>query len=768
MATFFPANIPLVNYLFYNYTQTSPGPNLPIAGGKVFFRRDDDHTVDKPTYSDVSNPNAPVLNTDPIVLNDAGAFPLFYAEEGLYYIVITGPDGDFNNPIWTFEHVNFEGGAGSGGANVTNYIPNGQFGLHNNLPATDTLEAGEIRAPITDIAYGNWTFERPGDSTATDFVTFERYDEWSANPSANPRYAVRVQCTAPDSGDAFKDIRVKFQNVNRFASATQDYTFAFSGQDNLAGSAPIDLYLIKNFGTGGDAQTETLLTMFNLTPDASDFYFSFNFGTNEGKVIGTQNDDFIQLALRLRTNDANDIQLTDMDLQSGSLIAPIYPATTQRQDVAASLGGGFPVPNPDGSDLYLKPALTDNGWVYDDACIGDIVMESQLSVYVDSLHPSTNRMLPDGAQYLTSGYSPLGIPFARLQSKYWDAAINAPAYGTGDDYLTAYISNLSPATQLRISTNKRGATTNIADGTPATNFTFATAHTGADYGMNAYRTGTASLIAISDFVGTVTPPTAGTSGFTVTDVINQGNRKHVFNVTTIAATTLAGKYFTWVDPGTAYYMWFKVNGSGADPAPGGTGILVNLLSTYTADEVACFVLEAMSGYQISTVVVGAGSTVAAGSNFLVYTVTDNFYVWYTVDGVGTNPSLGGKTGINVSILGVDTAAQVATKTQIAMNSLYFAAPLFQGLFFRAFDPNQFYDVDAAARFGKVATYFGNKIGNIELDEFLLHDHDYGKVNGSPGPVQGGATFDIQSTATSLVGGNETRGVNASVNAAILY
>jgi hypothetical protein len=770
MASFFPINAPLVNYFFYNYTLTDPGPNIPIAGGKVFFFEDEDHAVPKATYSDVSDANNPVPNTNPLVLNDAGATPLYYAESGLYYIVVTGPDGDLDDPVWTFEHVNFEG-AGAG-TNVINYVANGQFLAHTDLPATDDFDAGEVRQAITEIAYGNWTFERPGDSTATDLVTFERFNAWSANPAGNPRWKVRIQCTTPDSGDDYKDLRVKFANVNRFASATQQYTFAFSGIDNLAGNAPVDLYLIKNFGTGGSTTTETLLTTFTLGAAQGNYYYAFAFGSNSGQTIGTADDDFVQLALRFRSDEELDAAFTDFQLQAGSLISPVYPEATNQQDIAAAIGGGFPVPNPDGSDLYLSPKLTANGWVYDDSCIGDVIAESQLSVYVDSLHPDTNRLLADGTQYTTNDYSPLGIPYARLQAKYWDDAISAPIYGTGAAFLTANLSDLSPATQLRIATNVLGSTTNTADGTPATFFTFATPHTGGNFGLAAARVGANVLLATGLASGAVTPVGAGTSGFTVEQFINQANRRQIFAVTTTAATGLAGKFFTWSNAAaTNFYMWFTVDGVGADPAPGGTGTRVDLKSTYTDDEVCCFVLEAMSGYQISTVVCGAASTFTGGANFTLNTTTQGYYVWYVKDGVGTDPAVSGRIGIRVDVAGTDTAAQVAAATQIAINSKYFAVPDYRGWFLRGVDPTGAVDYSSTERFGKNSAYYGAEIGTFQFDDFRKHDHTYtfGELDTGTSAAAGANVGEIfVEGQTEVAGGDETRPVNAYVNYVILY
>jgi hypothetical protein len=60
----------------------------------------------------------------------------------------------------------------------------------------------------------------------------------------------------------------------------------------------------------------------------------------------------------------------------------------------------------------------------------------------------------------------------------------------------------------------------------------------------------------------------------------------VTTIATTAATGLGGKYFTFHDGTTAFYVWFTVNGIGTNPSPGGTGILCAVLGTDTNAQVA--------------------------------------------------------------------------------------------------------------------------------------------------------------------------------------
>lgn len=62
----------------------------------------------------------------------------------------------------------------------------------------------------------------------------------------------------------------------------------------------------------------------------------------------------------------------------------------------------------------------------------------------------------------------------------------------------------------------------------------------------------------------------------------------IFTVACVAATRMVGgQYFTFRDGGDLpFYAWYTIDAVGTDPAPGGTGIVVAILSTDTATDVA--------------------------------------------------------------------------------------------------------------------------------------------------------------------------------------
>ena len=76
--------------------------------------------------------------------------------------------------------------------------------------------------------------------------------------------------------------------------------------------------------------------------------------------------------------------------------------------------------------------------------------------------------------------------------------------------------------------------------------------------------------------------------------------------------------------------------------------------------------------EITKIIMPSGSVITSGQYALINSANnvDQYYLWYDVDSVGGDPMPVGKTPIQVSILSIDTAAQVATKTANKLNASF--------------------------------------------------------------------------------------------------
>lgn len=766
----------------------------PLAGGIVTFYKDADHSTLKPVYQLTGSPPNYSYSAlpNPCILGAAGNFvdeegndivPYYFPYDGdpddsentveLYYVTVesSGESPQFVRQAWpnfVRDDTDLEG--------LLNYVPNGQFLLHNNIPVSDTKEAGEIRAAVTDLAYGGWTFERPGGSSAKDIVTFEPIGTITT-PDANPSFALKVVTETPSVGDAYKDVRLKFTDVNKFASNTQQYTFAIAANTNTGSTMELQLILIKNFGSGGSTTLEIPITAFDIQPANSINQVSFTFGTNEDYTVGT--DSFIQLALRYPVAAVSDSEFTNAVLTPGAVNITGFPQTPDAKFKYEAIAGFIDTPDYDGKDLYLKPILTKSGLAFDDSVIGDVVAESAIHTYTSGVSTTTNRLMANGGKYERIGYSTLGIPYQRLADKYWIESIKTPRYGTGSGYLTAIFSGTG--NELRIDTNDAKAVTDATD--TSTTFTISNIAKGGVWYTKAYLISADTFLLQNLNFGAVANAADVDTTFTIFSPYRLGSTllPEISRITTVAASFLAdpgnpGHYFTFESYNAGvqkFYVWYQITNE-TDPAPAlYTGIKINLTGTETAAIVAQKTREALNGWQCTKILTVAASAIPAGAYFNIYSSTTQFYVWYKKDGVGTDPAVVGATGIQVDILAADTNTIVATKTQETINRKYFAVPNYQGMFLRGWDNGANIEPEADTRYSLVPGIIGDELGTSQLDDIYSHTHrtwtdPLSVGTGSSIVADEGDTRATQIDDNEYMGGYESRPVNTNVNYAIIY
>lgn len=704
----------------------------------------------------------------------------------LYFIQFYNQDGvfQFSREAWPNLSV-----SGANTETVTqNLIPNPQFITHTNIPNPGTPGAvdGELTQAVTNVAYGGWTFER-SNTSSIDIITWTRYGSFlTPPPDGNPRYGINVECTSPGVGQTFKYLAVKFSDVNKFATtnASTDpttpgaFTFAFLAVNNGVGTVPVTFELIRNFGTGGSPTVITPLATFNITTTYPSTYYlqSFDFPSNAGKTIGQNDDDFVQLGIQFPLNASYNLTLTNFIFAEGIFTNPRFPELPDSfylyQSLFLSGQPGYPNSTPDYNslDLGLPLILGQNGITYDESVIGDI----EITMIENA---GFGRLVCDGqTSYDTTLYSSDGIPYARLGSKLFNSTLNCPLFGTGPQFVTLAIN--SDSQTMRLVENSPGVVTLPADGTNPTGFTFNTCHLGsAPFGFNAnfVSPNEIYIFNLAEEFGSIS---AGTSGFTVSDISQSADVRTQYSVV-VGAVPAAGTYFTFTASATTYYVWYKVNGAGVDPAPGGTGILVNIYTAgivMNANDVAAATCEAINGYQNSFIKTVAASTIPAGAYFTFSSTIKDYYVWYQVSGSGTDPQPANRLGIMVAILTTDTAAQVATKTQIAINSRYFATPDLRGWTMRFWSNGvNNIDLDQALRFSTNSIITGNVIGTYEWYRVQSHQHPTG---GDTNDFQAGAIHadwcvpqgfaSAYTGYTAFYGGTETRSSNIYVNGFIRY
>jgi hypothetical protein len=310
--------------------------DVPLANGVVSFYIDTARTIPKQIY--VLSGSAPdytytSIGTS-ITLSSIGTFdyegnnivPYLYPYDTsgdieLYYITVYDSSSQFQFEVSGVPNISETTAAQTNG--TTNFIPNSQFVLHNDLP-----NSGAISSTVTEIAPNGWYYIRSSNS-ATDFVTFPRFNSPIVNPTGNPRYATEIACTVIGS-DTYKNLEIRFQDVNRFSDPTQKYTLFFNGINNGSGTVNITANLYKYFGSGGSTPTNTPINPADpavFTTSWTNFCYSFTFGSNIGQIIGTNDDDYFSIQLLIPANAIFDISVTDFVLYAGEQTIENYPIT---------------------------------------------------------------------------------------------------------------------------------------------------------------------------------------------------------------------------------------------------------------------------------------------------------------------------------------------------------------------------------------------------------------------------------------------------------
>lgn len=763
----------------------------PLSGGVVKFYKDNDRVTPKEVFQLTGTPpnyTYTSLGTE-VTLSSSGTFQdtsgnditvyLFpYDGNGnieLYYATVesSGAVSQFTRegfPNVSQEDIEDE--------ELENFVPNGQFLLHNDIVADEgaspAIETGQITEDITDIAQGGWTFERTPSTAARDFVIFERIGSFVEVPSKSPRYSLNVKNEAPGVADTYKDVRLKFRDVNKFSSDTLNYTFTFQAKSN-SGSNVIEVKLIKNYGTGGSPEESTVLQVINLTSTYQIYDIPFVFGSNDGKTIGDNNDDFSQLVISLPVSSAFDNTFDNFGLFKGNKQITAFPDTTDAQFIRDSNAGLLPVPDYEGQNLYLPIKQGLQGFIFDTSYIGTYALKS-----VEDLE--IGELWCDGSKYRVEAYSSDRIPYRRLYEKWSvNSDYGLSIYGTGDDemrYLAKEAQDQSFATSDTDSNINNDSWQSFTPGVtgqlksisvtmgtpaPAANSTI-TIHEGE--GTNgdilARETGI-NLITGTNTVDIGTLPIL-TSGLKYT--IRIQNSGAVFWRTNAAGGYVGGSFNgTTADAvfatnmiqavtTTVYRLYSNTAGTVTAAADGAvpTGF------TFTAVQPDPYIVE------ITSV---AASAMTAGS-YWTYHTTDNrkYIVWYEIDGSGTKPTETADVYRKVSILSTDIASTVNNKTSITINSYSIQIPDWRSYFIRVFDRQIGRDVDTSLRTDRGDGFISNSLGTIQEEQINLGGL-VGNIWSSNGPalIGGGGNTAGEFFVPN---GNETRPLNRTANLVVKY
>lgn len=758
----------------------------PMAGGTVKFYKDQARTEPKFVYIiSGTPPNYVYTNIGwEVTLTGVGTFE-YNNQDVTIYLFPYDEDGNielyfaevYNSGfLFQFSREGFPNIAAGeeDGEELINYISNGQFLLHHDIVADEVavVEAGEITDDVTDIAEGGWKFERTSGSSAKDFVLFERIGSYVEVPSKSPRYALRVKNESPSGTDVFKLITATFRDVNKFASDTEKFTFSFTGKTS-GGSSSIEVKLIKNYGTGGSAQEEIVLQAITLGSTYVLYDIPFVFGDNDGKTIGSLDDDYVQLVVSLPVAAVFDNTFDNFILYKGDQQITEFPDTSDAQFIRDSLAGWPPVPNYEGENLYLPIRLGLKGFEYDTGEIGKYVVKSTEIL-------ETSELWCDGTKYRIAAYSDDKIPYRRLYEKWsTNSDIGLSIYGTGDDEMryekepTIDQSFATSDTDQDITNDSwQSFTAGNNDYLSAIEITLAASAPPANSRVDIYSgEGT---------TGTLLSSTLGLNFVAGANTINFGTHVKMVSGTKFTIRIRNAGTLLWRTNAAGGYAGGSFNGTAADA----------VFKTYTLSATADYNLKSNTGGAVVAAADGAvptgftftpvqpdpyivkitavaASGMTAGAYFTYNTTDSRKYIpWYEIDGSGTKPVEAAAVYIKIAILSSDTADIVNNKTSLAINGYSMKIPDWRGYFIRVTDNKAGVDPESGIRTDRGDGRIGDTVGTVQQDAWGPFGTGVSIWEQGGASILGGV--GEQGRVTPNTAGIETRPKNKYANFAVKY
>jgi hypothetical protein len=715
------------NNLIFSPNLLPPGPNIPLSGGFLFFYADEDHTLQLPTYSNVSDPNNPVVNTNPIQLGAAGDCGLFYLQNRFYYIVITDYTGDQANPQWTISHYNpADNGSSGNTAFNENFIVNPQF----NYPITfwkTAQEDGEITQPVTAVAWG-WNFQEDANTSSENFVTVENISGQGIEGS--PINQILLTCSIVSSSETLKDFVQTFGTVDFLSES--NITFCAQMINELGGSINVSLLLELNYGEGGSPTRNINLTSFTVTPTRQKFTFTFAMPSITGFTIGDNNYSAIHIQPAL--GQTCEFGMTNVLMSPGTIPLPVFVDEPKAFAKSQILGNAT---NLFGAGLFenYSSYYYNNGDIFPYADTGTITLQTNNS-------PQAFRNICDGGSLPVNGYSANNIPFRRL----FDVIGNT--YG-GSGELIASSNGDVVTVSSGVGAREKSAWTAGNTGFTVTN-TVVGLNAGISFVNNNNNTITGTFIdkfapsqATPLFYGQQANAPSNPNNFfranSDSSVMNYwGTNNKINNQTISISTTNPGSPSTnatflmsfnsnnFLDYETRFVTFpfgvstgqaissfiefpifsnnvrqiggpasisanqgiiFSVNGViagvpgvtlfGSSPSVNYQVVFAryfgfNFISNQSLQQNINRFINAIANPFQWTITVTVVPT--AGQYFLFSDATTNFYGWFTVNGVGTDPVIPGATGVMIPIFSGNTVNDVATAIAEALNTLEFNVP----------------------------------------------------------------------------------------------
>lgn len=696
------------------------GPNVPLAGGFIYFYEDENRTVQANTYSDVSDSDNPVVNPNPIQLGSSGDFPPIYMDDRLYYIVITDNTGDESNPVEVLEHYDPSDILSQRSAFNDNFIVNPQF----NYPITfykTSDEIGEITTEKTLVAFG-WEFREDGNTESENYVYFEEI--LGLGIEGNPINQIVVDSRETSSSERTKDLVSYLGNVDFYNGDT--LTFGAQMVNLFAGNTSVSISLELNYGKDGSDTQIVPLTTFTVGLTRRKYAYAFEVPEIAGKVVGEGN--YLALLIKFSLLSISKVGITNVMCLPGSQLSAIFADEPYGFQKALILGEATEIKE---AGLYenFSPYYYVDGKVIPYANTGDIIL-------CPNNIAQPFRQKCDGSSLMIAEYNGQDIPYKRLYDKM------GTLFGSSGSLIVTSNGNV---VTFSSSIGARQLTAYTAG---TTTFTVENTVIGLKFGIDLTDNGdlTVSGSFFDQFAPSQTNPTFPPTPIPMTTYVPSAasglltywgaaddtvNPQNIEIATTAPGSGITNATFTinFTDPNPSNYKTRTVNipylpapnnymvttsfieFSTVDDnnrQPGGSATINQCIafsvdgqydwplgitddpsprlfdivpSQYTAvpfksalsihENIRTFVSTVANPFTWTVTVVSAPT---AGQYFLYSSKTVDYYAWFSVNGGGVDPAVASRTGIEVPLTTGMTTTQIAAIIAETLNDAAYDVP----------------------------------------------------------------------------------------------
>ena len=154
--------------------------------------------------------------------------------------------------------------------------------------------------------------------TGTTTTTQQAFTLGQTDVPNEPKYYLRIAKSSGVSGASGGDVLTqKVESVRTFAGQTATLSFYAKASE----STTIDFFLKQHFGTGGSPSSDVdqTPTGVSVTTSWQKFTVTQAFPSISGKTIGTNNDDYLELIMRIDNGSNASVDFAQVQWEKGSV-----------------------------------------------------------------------------------------------------------------------------------------------------------------------------------------------------------------------------------------------------------------------------------------------------------------------------------------------------------------------------------------------------------------------------------------------------------------